>query len=158
MGKTICSSSLGQFTYSKGSLSGPQHGEWDKCHWERKWCRSFHYCLSIVTVTLVGSCFNWRRSPGEGYGQCKRDKRLSFDPWVGKIPWRRAWQPTPVILPGELHRQRNLRGYSPGGHKELDTIKQQTLSPFFHSCFTMFCQFPLYNEVISYMDADMLSP
>ena len=101
MGKTICSSSLGQFTYSKGSLSGPQHGEWDKCHWERKWCRSFHYCLSIVTVTLVGSCFNWRRSPGEGYGQCKRDKRLSFDPWVGKIPWRRAWQPTPVILPGE---------------------------------------------------------
>jgi len=44
-----------------------------------------------------------------------------FDPWVGKIPWRRAWQPTPVFFPGESHRQRSLAGYSPWGHKELDT-------------------------------------
>ena len=36
-----------------------------------------------------------------------------FDPWVGKIPWRRAWQPTPVFLPGESHGQRSLAGYSP---------------------------------------------
>ena len=36
-----------------------------------------------------------------------------FDPWVGKIPWRRACQPTPVLLPGESHGQRNLVGYSP---------------------------------------------
>ena len=34
-------------------------------------------------------------------------------PWVGKIPWRRAWQPTPVFLPGESHGQRWLVGYSP---------------------------------------------
>ena len=40
-------------------------------------------------------------------------KRRSFDPWVGKIPWRRAWQPTPVFLPGEFHGQRSLVGYSP---------------------------------------------
>jgi len=33
-------------------------------------------------------------------------KRCEFDPWVGKIPWRRAWQPTPVFLPGEFHRWR----------------------------------------------------
>jgi len=33
--------------------------------------------------------------------QCGRHKRLRFDPWVGKIPWRRKWQPTPVFLPGE---------------------------------------------------------
>ena len=32
-------------------------------------------------------------------------------PWVGKIPWRKAWQPTPVFLPGESHRQRSLGGY-----------------------------------------------
>ena len=38
-----------------------------------------------------------------------------FDPWVGKIPWRRAWQPTLVSLPGESHGQRNLVGYSPWG-------------------------------------------
>ena len=35
--------------------------------------------------------------------QCWRLKRHEFDPWVGKIPWRRAWQPTPVFLPGESH-------------------------------------------------------
>ena len=33
--------------------------------------------------------------------QCRRHKRHRFDPWVGKIPWRRAWKPTPVFLPGE---------------------------------------------------------
>ena len=43
-----------------------------------------------------------------------------FDPWVGKIPWRRAWQPTPVFLPGESHGQRSLVGYSPWGHTESD--------------------------------------
>ena len=36
-----------------------------------------------------------------------------FDPWVGKIPGRRAWQPTPVFLPGESHGQKSLAGYSP---------------------------------------------
>ena len=47
--------------------------------------------------------------------------RCGFDPWVGKIPWRKAWQPTPVFLPGESHGQRNLAGYSPWGHKESGT-------------------------------------
>ena len=51
------------------------------------------------------------------------DMRHRFDAWVGKIPWRRAWQPTPVFLPGESHGQRSLVGYSPCGHKELDTTE-----------------------------------
>ena len=41
-------------------------------------------------------------------------------PGLGKIPWRRAWQATPVFLPGESHRQRSLLGCSPQSHKELD--------------------------------------
>ena len=45
--------------------------------------------------------------------QCRRYKRNRFGPWVGKIPWRRAWQPPPVFLPGESHGQRSLVGYSP---------------------------------------------
>ena len=45
--------------------------------------------------------------------QCKRCRRHQFDPWVGKIPWKRAWQPTPVFLLGEFHGQRSLAGYSP---------------------------------------------
>ena len=40
-------------------------------------------------------------------------KRQEFNPWVGKIPWRREWQPTPVFLPGESHGHRSLEGYSP---------------------------------------------
>ena len=44
-------------------------------------------------------------------------------PWVGKIFWRRAWQPTPVFLSGESHGQRSLTGYSPWGHKESETTE-----------------------------------
>ena len=46
-----------------------------------------------------------------------------FDPWMGKIPWGGGWQPTPALLPGKFHGQRNLVGYSPLGHKELDMTK-----------------------------------
>ena len=55
--------------------------------------------------------------------QCKRLKRLELNPWVGKIPWRKAWQPTPVYLPGESHGWRSLEGYIPRGHKESDTTE-----------------------------------
>ena len=55
-------------------------------------------------------------------------RRPGFDPWVGKIPWRRAWQPTPVSLPGEFHAQRSLVGYSPWGRKELNMTEWLTLS------------------------------
>ena len=58
-----------------------------------------------------------------GEGTCQRG-RCEFSPWVGKMPWRREWQPTPVFLPGESHEQRSLAGYSPGGHKELNTTYQ----------------------------------
>ena len=63
----------------------------------------------------------------ESICQCRRHKRHRFDPWVGKIPWRRAWQPTTVFLPGESHGQRILEGYSPWGHKESDMTERLTL-------------------------------
>ena len=49
--------------------------------------------------------------------------RPGLNPWVGKIPWRRKWQPTPVFLPGESHGQRSLAGYSPWSRKELDVTE-----------------------------------
>ena len=49
------------------------------------------------------------------------DIRGGFDPWVGKIPWRRVWQPTSEFLPRESHGQRSLVGYSPLGCKGWDT-------------------------------------
>ena len=45
--------------------------------------------------------------------QCRKCKKCGFDPWVGKIPCRRGWQPAPVFLPRESHGQRSLSGYSP---------------------------------------------
>ena len=47
-----------------------------------------------------------------------------FEPWVGKIPWRRKWQPIPVLLPGKSHGQRSLVGYSLWGCKESDTTER----------------------------------
>ena len=47
-------------------------------------------------------------------------RRCGFDPWLGKIPWRRKWQPTPVFLPEKFHGHWILVGYSPWGHKESD--------------------------------------
>ena len=49
---------------------------------------------------------------------------------VGKIPWR-AWQLTPVFLPGEFHGQRSLAEYSPWGHKESDTTERPIIHFFF---------------------------
>ena len=57
---------------------------------------------------------------------CLQCGRPRFEPWVDKIPWRREWQPTPVLLPGEFHGQRSLAGPSPWGHKESDTTEQIT--------------------------------
>ena len=51
--------------------------------------------------------------------ESRRCRRRRFDSWIGKIPWRRKWQPTPVFLPGKLHEQRSLAGYSPWGRKRV---------------------------------------
>ena len=75
-------------------------------------------CLVLLTsaVSFVGR-WSWIRAfPGgasskEPTCQCRRHERYRFDPWVRKIPWRRAWQPTLVLLPGESGGQRILVGY-----------------------------------------------
>ena len=51
-------------------------------------------------------------------------ERHGLDAWLGKIPWRRKWQPTPVFLPGKSHGQKSLMGYNPLGGKELDMTEQ----------------------------------
>ena len=80
-------------------------------------------------------------------------RRLVFNPWVGKIPWRRAWQPTPVFLPGKSHEQRSLMSYSPWGLKKSRThlaikLQQQSrpntlLEIFFF--FLFFCTNQLFK-------------
>ena len=52
-----------------------------------------------------------------------------FSPWVRKVPWRRKWQPTPVLFPGESHGQGSLAGYSPGGRHESDMTEYGARAP-----------------------------
>ena len=51
-------------------------------------------------------------------------QEVQFDPWVGKIPWRREWQPTSVFLPGKAHGQRSLAGFSCGKGKHSPDRKR----------------------------------
>ena len=80
---------------------------------------SFHpsAASSIVTSSDRPWWLSWQRIRL----QCGRP---GFDPWVGKIPWRRERLPTPAFWPGETHEQRSLAGYSPRGHKESDTTEE----------------------------------
>ena len=93
--------------------------------------RSSVACHAGDTGLIPGS----GSSPGEGIGyplqcfgaslaaQMVKNPPALQESWVGKIPWRRAWQPTPVFLLGESHGQRSLVGYSPWGCKESDSIE-----------------------------------
>ena len=80
-------------------------------HFTVKFC---HFCRSYLGLLRWLSCKE---------SSCKF-RTCSFDPWVGKIPWRRKWQPSPVFLPGESHGQRSRAGYSPWGCKGLDTTER----------------------------------
>ena len=79
-------------------------------HWK-------NHCLDQTdTYLYVG--LPWWVSGKESACQCRRHR---YHPWVGKIPWRRKWHPTPVFLTGKSHGQRSLAGSSPWSHKESDT-------------------------------------
>ena len=75
-------------------------------------------CLFRESFVLGG--FLGSASGEEPACQCRRCNRVGFDPWVGKILWRRAWQQTPVFLPGESPQMGSVAGYSALGHTESD--------------------------------------
>ena len=162
----------GELTWrkDKGSLMGGVHGSPSFCPtcpggWgggreavknaQRDGHRPLHHfgCiegqLSLPTSILFPSVYLWV-FPGGANGkdatcQRRRHKRRGFDPWVGKIPWSRKWQSTPVFLPGKSHGQRNLVGYSPWGCKRTNTAGHthsvHLLYP--HPNWSQFGSFPL---------------
>ena len=76
----------------------------------------------LVLLLLLLLLLLWVRVSGGASGkeptcQCRRHKRHRFDPWVGKITWRRKWLPTVVFLPGEFYGQKSLVSYTPQGRK-----------------------------------------
>ena len=89
-----------------GSQSRTRLSYWTELNWTE------------LSVYLLG--FPGGTSGKEPTCQYRRHKTLGFDPWVGKIPWRKARTPTLVFLPGESHRQKSLAAYSPQGPKESD--------------------------------------
>ena len=68
-------------------------------------------CYALGSVHGPPQWFKWQSI-------CLQCGRPRFSPWVGKIPWSRKWQPTPVFLPGKFHRQRIVVGYCPRGRKD----------------------------------------
>ena len=80
---------------------------------------TFAFSFIIMKDNLYKS-FQGGTSSKEPTCQCRRLKRFRFKPWVRKIFWRRAWQPTAVFLLGEPHGQRSLAVHSPWGRKESD--------------------------------------
>ena len=90
--------------------------------WKRLWVPSWRLQLGLLVSFLqrTWSVSQWLRIPPcvtvnlqlAGLSGCEH-KRCGFNPWVGKIPWRRAWQPTAVFLPEESHGQRSLVGCGP---------------------------------------------
>ena len=90
------------------------------------------FLLSFIDLECMG--FPGGASGKEPACQCRRQKNFGFDPWVGKISWKRAWQPTPVFLPGESNGQKGLAGYSPWGCTELNATEGLGTHQNAHSC------------------------
>ena len=87
-----------------------------------KWVEwSFYLYWSIVDWA---SLIAWSVKNLPAVQACSAGRDPTFGPWVGKLPWRRKWQPTPVFLPGESHGQRSLAGYSPWGCKSWTLLSE----------------------------------
>ena len=90
-----------------------------------KWCplrRNSSTCFGgKIVIYLLNQEYHFLRFPWwlSGRESVCQPRRRGFDPWVGKIPWRRKWQPTLVFLPGKSQGQRSLAGYRPWDHKRV---------------------------------------
>ena len=114
----------------------------------------FMICVSFKCLGFPGDSVG--KNPAANAGDAGSILHTQEKSWVGKISWRRAWQPTPVFLPGESHGQRGLEGYSPGelqkvGHDSVTKTRTKIFNwlrslyvsdfsfPFFFfSCFVSF--------------------
>ena len=90
------------------------------CHEPIPYILILNLSIYVIYITRASQVALVIKNPSAEAGDIKRHR---FDPWFGKILWRRAQQPTPVFLPGESHGQRSLVGYSPKGRKELNITK-----------------------------------
>ena len=97
----------------------------------------FHLCVSTYECFGLSRWWLVVKNPSANVKRCR------LDPWVRKIPWRRAWQPTPVFLPGEPHGQRTLAGYNAQRCKESDTTEATSQM---HACTQLWVFQDLYLD------------
>ena len=117
---------FGKLSTGYSKLQGPRH------HTSFSW----NLCLSSF--------------PGGSEGRvCLQHRRPGFNPWIGKIPWKRKWQPTPVFLPGKSHGWRSLAGYSAWGPKESDMTEWLTLSVLCLAIQALSIYSDIRNEVVT---------
>ena len=105
--------------------------------------------LSSSSSSMGLIVLSWWLSSKRIHLQCRSYRRYGFDPWVGKIPWRRKSQPTPVFLPGKSHGQRGLKGIT----EELWIISkavEESCLHFFLSLFSLFPPFFLSSSLASF--------
>ena len=88
--------------------------------------------ILVFWMLSLSQLFHSPPSPcgSDSKASCLQSGRPSFNPWVGKILWRRKWPPTPVLLPGKSHGRKSLVGYSPWGLKESDTTERLHFTSF----------------------------
>ena len=111
------------------------NGKWFSV-WVARFCKNqkmviLSYIWTSDKQLIFNPSISWTGLPRWHSGrkpacQCRRYR---FSLWVGKVPWRRKWQPTPVFLPGKLHGQRSLAGYSPWGREESNMIEHKHTVP-----------------------------
>ena len=92
---------------------------------------SFFFMTEQYAIVCVCVCV-WASLMAQKERICHQCRGTEFNPWVGKIPWRREWLPTPVFLPAEFHGEKIPASYIPCGGKESDTAEQLVLSVYIY--------------------------
>ena len=103
--------------------------------------------LSLFCWVLNLMMLPWWLSGKESASQCRRYR---FDLWVGKIPWRKKRQPTPVFLPRKSHGQMILMSYSLGVAKELNVLRQLNNNKYKYTTLKKMVNISLVDTFLSF--------
>ena len=115
----------------------PAQGSSSEEEISKPWCICTHVFIQQAFIYL---CFVQMAPVVKNLpAKARRLKRHGFDPWVGKIPWRKTWQPTPVFLPGKSLGQKSLVGCSSWDHKSWPQLNDYHHHHHHHNIWGKYC-------------------